>query len=151
MEYNYQKSRKHTIGKLVVMSLATLLPIILVGVFGSIYDFFKGNQALDLKIFRYIVFIILETFIIIKITFYIRVIVSKDWAEQYYIKKRDERNIYIRQRTNSFTIKLLLFLEAVGMVSAGFFSKQIFYCLCAILVATLLIYLFTYLYFSKKI
>lgn len=151
MEFNYSKTRKHAIGKLVVMSLATLLPLVLVGVFGAIYNFFKGSQALDLKIFRYVVLVIFEAIVIYKICFYLRIISSEEWTEEIYIKKRDERNIYIKQRTHSFTIKLALFVCGIGMIISGFLSKTVFYTLGSIIVVILLSHLFTYLYFSKKI
>lgn len=151
MEFNYENTRKHTIGKLVVMSLSTLLPLLAIVLLGLIYDFFKGEQALDLKIFRYIVFIVFECAIISRIVLYIRIIVSKDWATAYYIKKRDERNVYIKQRTNSFTLKFVLFFEALGTIAAGFISAAVFYSIIAIIGVTLATYFFTYLYFSKKI
>lgn len=151
MEFNYQRTRKHTIGKLVVMCLAMLLPLVLIGVFGSIYNFIKGDQALDLKIFRYVVCIIFEAIIILKIVLYARIISSEEWARKYFVKKRDERNMYIKQRTSGFTMKFLLFFEAIGMIVSGFISQQVFYCLGGVIVTTLLAYIFTYLYFSKKI
>lgn len=151
MDFNYKKTRKHAIGKLVIMSLATLLPLILVGVFGIIADFFSSEQALDLQIFRYVVLVIFEAALIYKIVFYIRVIISEEWARSNYIKRRDERHLYIRQRTSSFTLKMILFVSAVGMIVTGFISKTAFYTLCGVVVVTVLTYIFTSLYFSKKI
>ncbi len=151
MEFNYAKIRKHAIGKLIVMSLATLLPLVLVGVFGMIYDFFKGDQALDLKIFRYVVLVLFEAAVIWKIVLYVRIIVSEEWTEQNYIRKRDERNIYIKQRTNAFTLKLVLYISGIGMIVSGFLSKTAFYTLGIVVVVIIITHIFTYLYFSKKI
>lgn len=151
MDFNYKRTRKHTIGKLVVMSLATLLPLVLVAILGIVYDFFKGEQALDLKIFRYVVLVVFETVIIYKIAIYIRIIASKAWAEKYFIKKHDERCIYIKQRTSTFTLKMVLYLCALGMVVTGFINKTLFYCFGGVIAVTLLTLLLTYLYFSKKI
>lgn len=151
MDFNYKRTRNHTIGKLVVMSLATLLPLVLVAILGIVYDFFKGEQALDLKIFRYVVLVVFETVIIYKIAIYIRIIASKTWAEKYFIKKHDERCIYIKQRTSTFTLKMVLYLCALGMVVTGFINKTLFYCFGGVIAVTLLTLLLTYLYFSKKI
>lgn len=150
MEFNYQKKRKHTIGKLIVMSLATLLPIIAYFVLGAIYRFFNSPEKMDLVVLRLLVLIIFELAIAFKIVLYIRIIASEEFANKYFIKKNDERNIYIRQRTTSFTMKLSLYLMGVGMVVAGFYSKAIFYALGAIIIGEIIIYIFTHLYFSKK-
>lgn len=150
MEFNYQKKRKHTIGKLIVMSLATLLPIIAYFVLGAIYRFFNSPEKMDLVVLRLLVLIIFELAIAFKIVLYIRIIASEEFANKYFIKKNDERNIYIRQRTTSFTMKLSLYLMGVGMVVAGFYSKEIFYALGAIIICEIIIYIFTHLYFSKK-
>ena len=150
MEFNYQKKRKHTIGKLIVMSLATLLPIIAYFVLGAIYRFFNSPEKMDLVVLRLLVLIIFELAIAFKIVLYIRIIASEEFANKYFIKKNDERNIYIRQRTTSFTMKLSLYLMGVGMVVAGFYSKAIFYALGAITICEIIIYIFTHLYFSKK-
>lgn len=133
MEFNYQKKRKHTIGKLIVMSLATLLPIIAYFVLGAIYRFFNSPEKMDLVVLRLLVLIIFELAIAFKIVLYIRIIASEEFANKYFIKKNDERNIYIRQRTTSFTMKLSLYLMGVGMVVAGFYSKAIFMLLVQLL------------------
>lgn len=151
MDFNYKRTRKHTIGKLVVMTLATVLPLVIVAILGLVYDFFKGEQALDLKIFRYVVLIVFESVIIYKIAIYARIISSQSWAEKYYIKKHDERCIYIKQRTSTFTLKLVLYLCALGMIVTGFVNKTLFYCFGGVIVVTLLTLLITYSYFSKKI
>lgn len=150
MEFNYQKKRKHTIGKLVVMCFATLLPIIAYFVLGSIYRFFNSPEKMDLVVLRLLVLIISELVIGLKIILYIRIIASEEFANRYFIKKNDERNIYIRQRTTSFTMKLSLYLMGVAMIVAGFYSKAIFYALGATIICEIIIYGFTYLYFLKK-
>ena len=53
MEFNYQKKRKHTIGKLIVMSLATLLPIIAYFVLGAIYRFFNSPEKIILRMLNH--------------------------------------------------------------------------------------------------
>lgn len=150
MDFNYQKKRKHTIGKLVVMSLATLLPIIAYFILGAIYNFFKSPDKLDLVVLRLLVLVLFETIIALKIILYVRIIVSEEYAKKYFIKRNDERNIYIKQRTTSFTMKLSLYIMGVGMVVTGFYSKSLFYALGAIILGELLIYVFSHLYFSKK-
>lgn len=132
------------------MSLATLLPIIAYFVLGAIYRFFNSPEKMDLVVLRLLVLIIFELAIAFKIVLYIRIIASEEFANKYFIKKNDERNIYIRQRTTSFTMKLSLYLMGVGMVVAGFYSKAIFYALGASIICEIIIYIFTHLYFSKK-
>ena len=95
MQFDYAKKRKHTIGKLVVMSLAIVLPIIAYFVLGFIYDAFDGNDPLDLEILRILVLVVFELVIAAKIYLYVRIITSEDFATNYFIKKNDERNVYI--------------------------------------------------------
>ena len=95
MEFNYQKKRKHTIGKLIVMSLATLLPIIAYFVLGAIYRFFNSPEKMDLVVLRLLVLIIFELAIAFKIVLYIRIIASEEFANKYFIKKNDERNLWL--------------------------------------------------------
>lgn len=150
MEYNYQKKHKHTKIKLVISVLAILLPIIAFVILGSIYDFVHGEQALDLKILRTIVLIVFEAVVLDKIVLYSRILASKDFANNYFIKKHDERNVYIKQRTTSFSLKLALYLMGIGMLISGFIDQRIFYTLLIVILSTLIIYLLTYLYFKKK-
>lgn len=150
MQFDYAKKRKHTIGKLVVMSLAIALPIIAYFILGFIYDAFDGNDPLDLEILRIIVLVASEAVIATKIVFYARVIASEDFATNYFIKKNDERNVYIKQRTTTFTMKFLLYVLALGMIIAGFFSKMLFYALGSVVAVMTLTYFFTYIYFNKK-
>ncbi len=150
MQFDYAKKRKHTIGKLVVMSLAIVLPIIAYFVLGYIYKSVGGDDPLDLEILRVLVLVACELVIAAKIFFYVRIIASEDYATNYFIKKNDERNVYIKQRTTTFTMKFLLYVTALEMIIAGFFSKLLFYSLGSVIIVMGLTYFFTYIYFNKK-
>lgn len=150
MQFDYAKKRKHTIGKLVVMSLAIVLPIIAYFVLGFIYDAFDGNDPLDLEILRILVLVVFELVIAAKIYLYVRIITSEDFATNYFIKKNDERNVYIKQRATAFTMKFLLYVLALGMVIAGFFSQLLFYTLGSLAIVMILTNFIAYVYFNKK-
>ncbi len=150
MEFNYQKKRKHTIGKLCVMSASTLLPIAAYFILSIIYEFFGSDNSLDLEVLRLMVVVVFELIIAFKIVHYIRIIISEDYATDYFIKKYDERNLYIKQRTTSFTLKLTLYIIAVALIVSGFFSKLLFYTLGGLIVVIAIVYFATLTYFSKR-
>lgn len=150
MEFNYQKKRKHTIGKLCVMSASTLLPIAAYFILSIIYEFFGSKDKMDLEVLRLLVLVIFECIIAMKIVHYIRIIISEDYATDYFIKKYDERNLYIKQRTTSFTLKMVLYIIAIGLIVSGFFSKILFYSLGGLIIVIGIIYFVTLTYFSKR-
>lgn len=150
MEFNYQKKRKHTIGKLCVMSASTLLPIAAYFILSIIYEFFGSKNKMDLEILRLMVVVIFELIIAFKIVHYIRIIISEDYATDYFIKKYDERNLYIKQRTTSFTLKMTLYIIAVALIVSGFFSKLLFYSLVGLIVVIGIVYFATLAFFSKR-
>lgn len=150
MEFNYQKKRKHTIGKLCVMSASTLLPIAAYFILSIIYEFFGSKNKMDLEILRLMVVVIFELIIAFKIVHYIRIIISEDYATDYFIKKYDERNLYIKQRTTSFTLKMTLYIIAVALTVSGFFSKLLFYSLVGLIVVIGIVYFATLAFFSKR-
>lgn len=150
MEFNYQKKRKHTIGKLCLMSASTLLPIAAYFILSIIYEFFGSKNKMDLEILRLMVVVIFELIIAFKIVHYIRIIISEDYATDYFIKKYDERNLYIKQRTTSFTLKMTLYIIAVALIVSGFFSKLLFYSLVGLIVVIGIVYFATLAFFSKR-
>ena len=114
MEFNYQKKRKHTIGKLIVMSLATLLPIIAYFVLGAIYRFFNSPEKMDLVVLRLLVLIIFELAIAFKIVLYIRIIASEEFANKYFIKKNDVSEELIKEYEDKLPSEMIAFWKEFG-------------------------------------
>ena len=142
--------RKSTKIKLIVMSLSVILPILLLVLFE--FAFFKEKVVVyqDLVVLRYAIFVLLEGYIGVKIYNYVRILTDIDYADMTLIRKNDERLNYIRLRTNAMVIKIFIYMCGIALIITGFFNAYIFYTLLSILVVVLLIYLFVYIYFSKK-
>ena len=131
------------------MSLATILPIILILVLGpKEVKFFDAPGYL--KILRYFVFFITEGVIIYKIVGYIRVLTSKEYFDNVLIKKKDERLIFIKQRYQSFSLKLILYLLVIAVIVSGFLNEVVFLTVLSTIGVLLITMGITFIYYDKK-
>ena len=106
---NIEHLRKTSKIKLIIMSLATLLPLSILFIMEFI-PINNINSALpDLIIFRYGIFVLLEGYIGIKISTYIRILTNVDFATNEVIKRNDERNRFIKLKTESLSIKIAIY------------------------------------------
>ena len=110
--------------KLLIMSLSTLLPILIL-VFMELIPENKESAVYDLIIFRYGIFVLLEGYIGIKIANYIRILTNVDYASNELIKKNDERNKYIRLKTESLTIKIAIYTLGIALIVTAFINRRI--------------------------
>ena len=147
---NKEKIKKGIKTRLIVMSLSTLLPILLL-IFFSL-PFFKKRFVMynDLLVFRYAIFVLLEGYIGFKIYRYIRFFCDSEYADFFILRKTDERLNFIRLKTNAMVIKIFIYVCGIALITAGFFSAAVFYTLLSILCAVLLIYLFVYIFYSRR-
>ncbi len=149
MQGNFERYIKHIKRKLVVMSLATLLPIILVIILEvALKD--KIENHILIIIFRYIILGILECFIISKVIFYIRVLKNEEYAKNQIIKRSDERLNFVNQRASALAFKIMWFSLTIGAIVFGFIDEGIFFTLIIITIVTMLILFFTKIYYHKK-
>ena len=147
---NKEKLRKGIKIRLIVMSLSTVLPIILMILFEL--PVFKQQFVIynDLVVLRYAIFVLLEGYIGFKIYRYVRFFCDAEYADLVALRKNDERLNFIRLKTNALAIKIFIYVCGIALITAGFFNAIVFYTLLSILGADLVIYLFVYLYYSKK-
>ncbi len=135
--------------KLIIMSLSTLLPILILFVMELIPK--NENSAVpDLVIFRYGILVLLEGYIGIKIANYIRILTNVDYAENELLKKNDERNRFIKLKTDSMTIKIAIYALGIAMIVTAFINRWIFYTLLFVLLTYIVAYAFVKLYYWKK-
>ena len=142
-EYNYESYRKHTIIKLIFMLIGFFIPIAVEAILIPVYK----NQLTELgyKIAGAVVLLLFEAWVVTKVVTYVRIISSKDFAEAKYISLYDERNAFIKQKTNSFTVKFILYASLLGMVVAGTINKYVFITLISVAGVLLLTYFITYI------
>lgn len=135
--------------KLIIMSLSTLLPIILLILFEL--PFFTNFEVYrDLVVLRYAFFVLLEAYIGFKIYKYIRILCDIEYCELTILRKNDERLNYIKLRTNAMVIKIFIYVCGIALIVAGFFNSFVFYTLLCVLTTVLLIFVSIFIYFRKK-
>jgi hypothetical protein len=149
MEFNLERYRKNTIVKLIVMTLALSAPIIIV--FTSLFQKINDNLNYDINISRWFVVALVELSILFKLYRYIRILSDEKYAKKIYTYLNDERNTFLKQKTQSFTFKLSLYLISIAAIIVAIFNKsEIFYTLLITIAGLALIYLLTYIYYVKK-
>ena len=135
--------------KLIIMSLATILPIVLIVVFELIPNH-ENSAVADLIIIRYGILVLLEGYIGLKIINYIKILTSIDFAQAEVVKRNDERNKYIKLKTESMTIKICIYLLGIALLVTAFINRFIFYTLIGVLLVGVIVFSIVKLYYSKK-
>lgn len=144
---NMEHFRKVTKIKLILMCLATLLPIVIVS---SLEAFIKKQFGYEFLVLRYLAFALFELAIILKIVNYCLIITNENYCLKIYTKIRDERNIFIRSKIQNITIKTILFLNAIGLICAGFLDPLIFIVLAIETGIIIILYFSAFFYYRKK-
>lgn len=147
MEFNYEAYKKHTIVKLIFMSIGLAIPVILIC---FVLPHFEADIKNDLKVIRWIVLAFFEAAIVYKLYKYIRIIINADYAKDYYIKLNDERQVFIRQKSSTFTLKLLLYCLALGAIVAGFYNSYVFYTLLLVIGFIVVSNIIITIFYNKK-
>lgn len=140
--------KRHTLYKLIVMYLAIFLPIVLVT---TLESFLNNNLKVDSMWYRYLAFGFFELAIIYKIVHYHLILASPKYRDMILVRLNDERISFIKMKSLNLCFKIVLFINAVGLVVAGFFNEIAFYGLLAEIFVMIITYLATRIYFSKKI
>lgn len=135
--------------KLIIMSLATILPIVLIVVFELIPNH-ENSAVADLIIIRYGILVLLEGYIGLKIINYIKILTSIDFAQAEVVKRNDERNKYIKLKTESMTIKICIYLLGIALLVTAFIDRFIFYTLIGVLLVGVIVFSIVKIYYSKK-
>ena len=144
---NLPRYKKVTKIKLILMCLATLLPILIVS---SLEAFIKKQFGITFLVLRYLVFSLCELSIILKIIHYILILKNEDYCLKVYTKINDERNIFIRAKTHSFTIKTILFINAILLIVFGFIEPLVFIVLASESLLIVIILIISAVYYNKK-
>ena len=135
--------------KLIIMSLATILPIILLVVL-ELIPHSEESALADLIIIRYGILVLLEGYIGIKIYNYIKILTSVDFAQAEVIKRNDERNKFIKLKTESMTIKICIYALGISLLVTAFINRFIFYTLISVLLFAVITFIIVKLYYNKK-
>ena len=148
---NLEHLRKSAKLKLIIMCLATIIPIISIVILEfSFLELRSFNSVIsDLLFARYNILILLEAYIITKIFDYIKIFTLIDYATSEVIKKNDGRIKFIKLKTESMTIKIFIYLISIALIVTTF-CRYIFYTLLGVLLAVFITYFSILIYYSKK-
>lgn len=149
MDAAFSRFIRVTKGKCIVMCLATLLPAIIVTVFEPLVSS-HFEVTTTMVMMRYIIFVLFEIYLIYKIVGYFRVLSNKKYAEERFVRSTDERLIFIRQKSYSFTYKFVLYSLCVGLVVTGFINAIAFYTLLIATAYLVIVSLSVRIYYYKK-
>ncbi len=146
---NIEHLKKTSLIKLIIMCLATILPIVLLIIFELIPK--REESALaDLIIIRYGILVLLEGYIGLKIYKYIKILNSIDYAQNEVIKRNDERNKFIKLKTESMTIKICIYALGIALIVTAFINRFIFYTILGVVLFAVICFIVVNLYYTKK-
>ena len=151
-EETIESLRKKTTLRLTVMSTSLSLPIIIVLVLGiGKWKIGEENSIFEkVPYVPYIIAVLLLGWIIWKIVGYIRILNSNEYAEKVLIIKNDERNKYIRLKSNDLILKIFIYALGVITIFSAFVDYQYFIACVGIFVVLVIINVIVTIYYNKK-
>lgn len=151
---NLEKVRKEIKSRFIMLLIFMVLPIILILALQiiEVKDLIdnQSQPIYDLFVFRYVILGLLEAYIIVNIYKAWKVLKSDEYAENYLIKKNDERNTFISLMAYKKTSRLLIIFILMIMIGTAFSSREVFYTCFGIGLLNVITYLIVKLVYSKK-
>ena len=155
---SFEKFLKFTKLKLIIMSISTLTPIIIVVVMSILGNYLMSLQntifqdilKTDMMVFTYLLLAVFEGVIIYKVVRYLRIVSNNEYAKQEFIKKNDERNRFIKTTSNNLVTKIFIYVLVVSAIFAAFTNRVLFYTLLALLATYLIIYIAVNIHYFRK-
>jgi hypothetical protein len=152
--FNLDKIRKDIKQRFVMLLVFMVLPIILIlGLqIWEVQDLIESQTQpiYDLFVFRYILLGLLEAYIIVNIYKCWRIMKNDEYAENYLIRKRDERNTFITLMSYKKTAQLLCIFLLMIMIGTAFSSREIFYTCFGIVLLQVLTFIIVKAVYNKK-
>jgi hypothetical protein len=152
--FNLDKIRKDIKQRFVMLLVFMVLPIILIlGLqIWEVQDLIESQTQpiYDLFVFRYILLGLLEAYIIVNIYKCWRIMKNDEYAENYLIRKRDERNAFITLMAYKKTAQLLCIFLFMIMIGTAFSSREIFYTCFGIVLLQVLTFIIVKAVYNKK-
>ncbi len=150
MDFDYSKYKKQTVLRIVLICIAIAAPLI--AELALIPEYIKtfDNDVYIARILASLLVVFVEIICILKLSCYVRIMTSKNYAEKYYIKNHDERLQLIDKKANTLTTLVSLYIVGFSAAIAGCYDPKVFFTLLAVFFGIILIYVLSYLYYSKK-
>jgi hypothetical protein len=123
-----EELKKRSVKRLIVMSLSTILPIVIVIVLGvGQYSFSNDSVFKDFAGLPYMLCVLFLAWLVYKIVDYILVLKNDDYANKKLIKRNDERNKFIKLKSGALSGKIFIYVMGLACILTAFFSKIVFY------------------------
>lgn len=143
---NLAKYKRHVKYKLIVMSLALLLPIL-----AFILTIVITNKVLSYNLILGIISLCaIELVIVYKICIYSLILKKEEFAKNKYVALTDERNSFIKMKSLNLSFKIILFFSLIALIITAFIYITGFYIILSYMLAMLLSMIFTFIYFKHK-
>ncbi len=150
MDNQVIKLRNVTKIKFVFMLTALFFPVILLGILQPLADEIGQDISWFPSFLRYFIFVSAVLIISVKLSVYFKILKNEQYAKQVLVKRKDEREIFIRSKTYAFTFKLVIYLLTLAIIVTSFIDVYIFATLLIVFIGMWAAFYFTNIYYNKK-
>jgi hypothetical protein len=147
-----EKLRKITKIKVLVSIISAALPLVIVSVLEVLTNLFNAPLSVlpDLMAFRYSISVVLEVYLAIKLVKYAKILKNDDYANEYLVSKKDERNSFIKLNSNAVAVKISFMTLMFAMIVAAFINRYVFYTILAVFIVQMGTYYVVKTIYNKK-
>jgi hypothetical protein len=147
-----EKLRKITKIKVLVSIISAALPLVIVSVLEVLTNLFNAPLSVlpDLMAFRYSISVVLEVYLAIKLVKYAKILKNDDYANEYLVSKKDERNSFIKLNSNAVAVKISFMTLMFAMIVAAFINRYVFYTILAVFIVQMGTYYVVKAIYNKK-
>jgi uncharacterized membrane protein len=144
--------RKKIVDRVLLLAagiVITIGAVICLGING-IFDYSSGHLENVVSNLHLILFAILVAILFFYITKNIRAIRNPDHLNKLRIDEADERNLFIKQKTGSIGMNIVLFGLTIATIVIGKRNPQAFFALLSALIFVIAVRLFLRLYYRNR-
>jgi hypothetical protein len=149
---NIEKLRKLTKFKVLVSIISAALPLVIVSILEVLLNIFNAPLSVlpDLMAFRYLISIVLEAYLAVKLVKYAKILRNDEYANEYLLEKNDERNNFIKVNAYTTSIRISFMTLMFVMIIAGFINRYVFYTILAVFIIQMGTYYVVKLIYNRK-
>ena len=147
---NIEKLRSLTKIKLIIMSISTITPILVIILFAVVFDIIDNSVFNEQPWVPYVLALIFEGYLVFKNVKYIRILINDEFANKVLIKKSDERNKFIEQKTANLASKIFIYILSIYTIYSAFMRTGYFIPAVSILIVFIIVQMIVKLVYTKK-
>ena len=149
---NVEKLRKVTKIKVAVSIVSASLPLVIVSILEMLINLFNAPLSVlpDLIAFRYLISVVLEVYLVVKLIKYRKILKDDEFAKDYLISKNDERNNYIKLNANATSVRISFMTLMFFMIISAFINRYVFYTILGVFIVQMGTYYVVKKVYNKK-